>query len=99
MTNKFTSIAILKAKAGKRDELHSALLQLIDPTRSEKGCLTYTLFEDEASSGTFYMQEAFQDEAAFGFHKQTAHFQNFSKRMDDLMAEPIQLIRLNQVSH
>ncbi|MCX2477317.1 putative quinol monooxygenase [Pedobacter sp. MC2016-05] len=99
MTNTFTSIAILKAKAGKRDELHSALLRLIDPTRSEKGCLTYMLFEDDANSGTFYMQEAFQDEAAFGFHTQTTHFQTFAKRMDDLMDEPIQLIKLNQVSH
>lgn len=99
MKNKFTSIAILKAKAEKREELHAALLQLIDPTRNETGCLSYTLFEDEANLGTFYMQEAFQDETAFEFHIQTAHFQAFAKRMDNLMTEPIQLIKLNQVSH
>ncbi|WP_080778905.1 putative quinol monooxygenase [Chryseobacterium phocaeense] len=94
----FISIAVLKAKEGKRAALQEALLQLINPTRSETGCLYYILFEDKNNTGTFYMHEAFQDKAAFEYHIQTPHFKNFAGQMNELMAEPIQLIELKQVS-
>ena len=99
MTNLFTSLAILKAKNEKKETLKSALLKLIDPTRSEPGCVTYTLFEDKNESGTFYMQEAFLDQAAFDAHIATPHFINFASQINDLMNEPIALIELQQVSH
>ncbi|PIF45535.1 quinol monooxygenase YgiN [Chryseobacterium sp. 52] len=96
--NTFTSTAVLKAKEGQRTALKEALLQLINPTRSEPGCLYYILFEDKNNNGTFYMHEAFKDQAAFEFHAQTIHFKNFAANMDALMSEPIQLIELAKVS-
>ncbi|WP_223608203.1 putative quinol monooxygenase [Chryseobacterium sp. OSA05B] len=94
----FISTAVLKAKEGKRTALKEALIKLINPTRSELGCLYYILFEDKNNKGTFYMREAFKDTAAFEFHTQTVHFKNFAAQMDELMSEPIQLIELKQVS-
>ena len=99
MSKKFISIAVLKSKANKREELLTALLQLIDPTRSEMGCLEYTLFEDKENLGTFYMREAFEDEEAFKFHTGTSHFRAFERQVDNLMDHSIDLIKLNQVSH
>ena len=99
MNNLFISLAILKAKSEKKEALRSALLKLIDPTRSEPGCITYTLLEDKNENGIFYMQEAFRDQAAFDAHIATPHFIDFASQMSDLMNEPIALIELQQVSH
>ncbi|MDN5479752.1 putative quinol monooxygenase [Chryseobacterium carnipullorum] len=97
INEQFTSTAVLKAKEGKRTALKEALLELINPTRSEPGCLYYILFEDKNHEGTFYMHEAFRDKAAFDFHIETVHFKNFAVQMDELMSEPIQLIELVKI--
>ena len=52
--NTLSIIAVLKAKAGQRDNLKSALQALILPTRQEDGCLDYALFQLQDSPDTFY---------------------------------------------
>lgn len=52
-TETFVSLAVLKAKAGRRDDLRAALLALIEPTRAEVGCLDYVLFEQRDEPGSF----------------------------------------------
>ena len=99
MKNNFVSLAKLKAKSDKKEKLREELLKLINPTRSEAGCIEYTLFEDKNESGTFYMREAFENRIAFEAHTATAHFQNFASQINDLMDEPIRLIELQQISH
>ncbi|WP_457579892.1 putative quinol monooxygenase [Ensifer canadensis] len=95
---KLVSLAILTAKPGKRDALRDGLLALIEPTRNEAGCLDYVLFEMQEEPGTFYMREAFIDRAALDAHFQTPHFQSFAAAVDDLLARPLQLVFLNQIS-
>ncbi|MDD0976795.1 putative quinol monooxygenase [Pseudomonas fontis] len=97
-SNTLVSIAVLKAKAGKQQALKAALLALVEPTRAEPGNLDYVLFELRDERGTFYMREAFQDQAALDAHFATAYFQHFAAGADDLLAEPLQLIFLEQVS-
>ena len=63
-SNVLVSIAVLKAKAGKEQALKEELLKLIEPTRAEPGNLDYVLFEQRDEQGTFYMREAFRDQAA-----------------------------------
>jgi quinol monooxygenase YgiN len=92
------SIAVLKAKAGQEEELKAALLALIEPTRAEPGNLDYVLFERQDEPGTFFMREAFTDQAALDAHFATPYFQRFAAASDDLLAEPLQLIFLEQVS-
>jgi quinol monooxygenase YgiN len=92
------SIAILKAKPGQRDQLRESLLALIEPTRAEPGCLDYVLFELRDEPGTFYMREAFTSAAALEVHKATPHFQAFAAKAGSLLAEPLRLIFLDQVS-
>lgn len=98
MTNKIISIAILKAKDGKREKLRDSLLKLIEPTRAEAGNLDYTLFELTEKPGTFYMREAFVDQGALDLHFETPHFRAFAAIAQDLMAEPLELVFLDQVS-
>lgn len=94
----FVSLAVLKAKAGRRNDLQAALLALIEPTRAEAGCLDYVLFEQRDEPGTFYMREAFRSRAALDTHIATPHFQAFAADMEALLAEPLSLIVLDEVS-
>lgn len=97
-TEKRAFIAVLKAKPGKREALQQGLLALIEPTRAEAGNLDYVLFELRDEPGTFYMREAFASQAALDAHAATPHFQAFAATIDDLLAEPLRLIFLDQVS-
>ncbi|MFH6942838.1 putative quinol monooxygenase [Flavobacterium sp. FlaQc-50] len=99
MENTFKAIAFLKAKSGKNQLLKEALLALIEPTRNEEGCLEYVLYEDHESSGAFYMNEEFKNAEAFEAHIQTDHFQNFAKRTDELLSDPVNVVRISQVSN
>lgn len=99
MEKPFVSIAVIKAKTGKADTLKQELLKLIDPTRSEEGCLEYILFEDEELHGNFYMREAFSNKEAFEVHVNTDYFLNFASQLDNLTEGGVKVIKLFQVSH
>jgi quinol monooxygenase YgiN len=99
MTNTFRAIAHLKAKPAKNQVLKEALLALIAPTRMEPGCLEYILYEDFKVEGIFYMSEEFENEAAFDAHIQSDHFQNFAKMTEELLLEPVNVVRMNRVSN
>ncbi len=99
MHNSLVSLAVLKAKPGQQQALKAGLLSLIEPTRAEPGNLDYVLFERRDEPGTFYMREAFRDQAALDAHFATPYFQRFAATADDLLSEPLQLIFLQQVSN
>ncbi|MFM5158558.1 putative quinol monooxygenase [Aeromonas veronii] len=96
---KLVSIAVLKARAGMREQLRRELIKLIEPTRHEAGNLDYVLFELRDEPGTFYMREAFVSQAALDNHCQTDYFQAFAAQAESLLAEPLQLIFLDEVSY
>ncbi|MEV3819748.1 putative quinol monooxygenase [Aeromonas dhakensis] len=95
---KRVSIAVLKARTGMREQLRRELLKLIAPTRREPGNLDYVLFELQDEPGTFYMREAFINQAALDSHCQTDYFQAFAAQAEALLAEPLRLIFMEEVS-
>ena len=99
MQKSLISIAVLKAKPGKQQALKQGLLALVEPTRTEPGNLDYVLFELRDEPGTFYMREAFKDQAALDVHFATPYFKQFAATADSLLKEPLQLIFLEQVSN
>ncbi|MFG0832082.1 putative quinol monooxygenase [Aeromonas bivalvium] len=97
-TDKLVSIAVLTAKPGMGERLRDALLTLIGPTRQEPGNLDYVLFELKDEPGTFYMREAFVSQAALDAHCASDYFQAFARQADELLAEPLRLIFMEEVS-
>ncbi|MCS2171773.1 antibiotic biosynthesis monooxygenase [Scandinavium sp. TWS1a] len=95
--NTLSIIAVLKAKEGKSEDLKSALQALILPTRKEEGCLDYALFQLQETPDVFYMRESWKGQEALDAHVGLPHFQMFVQQMDQLLAEPLQLVRLNTV--
>ncbi len=56
------------------------------------------LFELQDEPGTFYMREAFVNQAALDSHCQTDYFQAFAAEAEALLAEPLRLIFMEEVS-
>lgn len=56
------------------------------------------LFELQDEPGTFYMREAFINQAALDCHCQTDYFQAFAAEAKTLLAEPLRLIFMKEVS-
>lgn len=90
-------IAVLKAKAGKVDELRDALKALLLPTRQEPGNTDYALFQLRDEPDVFYMRESWRNQAALEEHIALPHFQTFIGQMDRLLAEPLRLDYLTPV--
>lgn len=98
-TETLISIAVLKARSGQEQALKQGLLALVEPTRAEPGNLDYVLFELRDQRGTFYMREAFKDQAALDAHFAMPYFKRFAAAADDLLEEPLQPIFLEHVSN
>jgi len=82
-------VAVLKAKAGSEGPVGEALKELVLPTRSEVGCLTYELFESTSAPGTFITVETWRSQEDLDGHFMTPHVQQaFASAGDHLDGEP-----------
>lgn len=68
---------VIESVPGREHELASKLKELVQPTRSEPGCLGYELNISAEKSGTFLFYEEFADQAALEAHINTPHFKQF----------------------
>jgi len=85
------------AAAGKSGELKQRLLTMLEPTHGEKGCEFYRLYESQ-TEGHFYFHEMWESEAALEAHTQTPHFKQFMQETEALMAGPLAVDKVKQIS-
>ena len=85
MSQPFTAIATLIAKAGQQDALEQHLRALLEPTRAEAGCSQYDLHQDLANPQAFYMIEQWSSDEALQAHDASAHIQHFRATAGDLI--------------
>jgi quinol monooxygenase YgiN len=74
-----------RAKAGKADELETALLALVDPTRLEEGVLQYHVHRDRADTELFVFYEVWASTAHLDAHLSQPHVQDFLGRRHTLL--------------
>ena len=68
-------IAVITAKPGSEQLVQQALTELVEPTRSEPGCLSYNLLVSGADPATFITVETWSSQADLDAHMQTPHVQ------------------------
>lgn len=85
MSQPFTAIATLIAKAGQQDALEQHLRALLEPTRAEAGCGQYDLHQDQANPLAFYMIEQWSSDQALQAHDASAHIQHFRASAGELI--------------
>jgi quinol monooxygenase YgiN len=89
-------IARAEAREGKADEVKALLRQLILPTRGEKGCRYYELFESNLP-GVFYFNELWQSQADLDAHAASSHFTEIFGKVKHLLKLPLEVNLLQEV--
>ena len=72
-----TVIARLKAKSGREGDLADLCRGLVEPTRAEKGCITYDLHRSHDDPGLFMFTESWESRPLWEDHMKSPHLAAF----------------------
>ena len=84
--NALKVIATISAIKGKEIDLEEVLIKLIEPTRKEHGCISYTLLNNTADQTEYTFFEEWKTVKDLEAHIQSAHFQEAVSSLDGLIA-------------
>jgi quinol monooxygenase YgiN len=92
-------IATFLAEIGKEDEMERALLEMIEPTRREPGCLRYDLLRSlKGETYTeFVFVEEWESEEALDAHGRTEHFRGLRPKIKGCLGSLPRVVRFRQV--
>ena len=88
---KLTVLARIRAKTGKEEEVLREIMSLIEPTRSEEGCISYDLHRAQDDPALFCLYENWRSRRDLDEHLATPYLQAFLGKAPDLLAEPVDL--------
>ena len=91
MAQQLTVLARIKAKKGREEEVLREILSLIEPTRSEEGCITYDLHRGQDEPALFCLYENWRSRRDLDEHLATPYLQAFLGKAPVLLAEPVDL--------
>ncbi len=78
---RITAVTLIHGIPGKEEELKRHLLSLAGPTRAEKGCITYDLYQSPDQKHEFMRFEVWESLDALEAHKKTPPLKaSFEKR-------------------
>jgi quinol monooxygenase YgiN len=81
---KIRVIARALARAGEEDRLRKTLAAMLKPTRAERGCRLYELYESN-NRGLFYFYEEWDSQDALDRHTETPHYLQLAQSVGDLL--------------
>jgi quinol monooxygenase YgiN len=92
-------IATFYAEVGKEDEMESVLLEMLEPTRREEGCIRYDLLRSLKGENyfEFVFVEEWASEEALDAHGRTEHLQGLRARIKGSSGSLPRVIRYRQV--
>lgn len=97
MTSEIRVVAILQAKPGQSASVERALHAIVAPSRAEAACRFYTPHRDPGHEGRYVFIERWASREALAEHEQTAHFKQLLADLDGLLAEPPQIMILEEL--
>jgi quinol monooxygenase YgiN len=69
------------------------LRNVLDPTRTEPGCISIRAFRSTRDPRLFYIHSCWADEAAFEVHSGLPHTKYFIEQMESLIDQPLDFAR------
>jgi len=87
------TFARLRAKVGCEPGVQRAVMNVLEPSRSEAGCLAIDAFRSIRDDRLFYVHSKWQDEAAFDRHAEMPHTLCFLDDVTPLIEHPVQAVR------
>ncbi|MFT5879893.1 MAG: quinol monooxygenase YgiN [Moritella sp.] len=91
-----TCMAKIVAAAGAEEQVKTALMGLIEPTRKEAGCINYDMHIDNENPAVFMFHETWRSEADLNTHSESQHMKACFGAITDLLAE-VDVRRLTKV--
>jgi quinol monooxygenase YgiN len=79
--NSLRVVARIKAPPDKVDEARAILLELIEPTRKEPGCITYELLQNKSDATDFTFVEEWENESALDSHAVSNHIKDVTIKL------------------
>jgi quinol monooxygenase YgiN len=84
---KLTIVANIKANPDKIELVTSELLNLIDITRAEEGCLNYDLHQDNDNPAHFMFYENWESRELWQTHMNAPHLAAYMEATEGAVAE------------
>lgn len=75
------------AKEGFEDKMKELLSAMVKPSKAEKGCLFYEIFQYENDRKRFMAVETWADETALNGHKATEHYAVYKSSYEPYCAD------------
>ncbi|MGW9685862.1 putative quinol monooxygenase [Flagellimonas sp. 2504JD1-5] len=94
-SHKLTIIAKILAKEEKRELVQQELLNLIHTTMAEKGCIDYSLHQDNQNPNLFLFYENWESLDLWQKHMESAHVAACTLAIEDAIEEVV----LNEMTH
>lgn len=66
----------------------NAILDIVDITRAEPGCIQFVVLAD-ADKGDIFLYEEWQDEAALQLHHEKPYIKSVMDKYDEWLAQPL----------
>ena len=90
-------VARITATADCVDRVRSTLLAVVEPTRRESGCISYTLLQNRTDPADFAFVEEWVSDAAIDAHLASEHVKRALAELTGLLSSPPDIRRYNFV--
>ena len=90
--------AHVKPRRGSEEILRKKLLSLVEPTRAEKGCIFYDLYQARGDVPHFMFHECWRSTADLEKHLQQPYIKRFMETAEELLAEPLTVSLWEKIS-
>jgi quinol monooxygenase YgiN len=91
-------VAKFYIKSENVERFKKTIVELIDKTRTEDGCITYELFQDINDSSILTFIEEWDNVEALTKHSKTEHFMRIVTQLELLRDKPTEMNIYNLVS-
>ena len=91
-------VAIAETSADRAEELKSVCLGLIEPTRKEKGCISYDLYQDITNPGKFTFIENWESKEHLDVHLKSPHLVAAGAAFGKIVTKEMVVMMLNKLA-
>jgi quinol monooxygenase YgiN len=98
MEKKVSVLARVKAREGMENRVRRACLELVAPSREDKGCISYDLHQSTDDRGLFFFVESWVSKKDIENHLGTPHCAAFDEKVNTLLAEPEEITFMEKLS-
>ena len=95
---KLTVLALIRAKEGMEETVRQELLSLVNPTRSEPGCINYDLHQALDDRSLFVFYENWKSKEELERHLGMPYLMAFLEKGGNFLEKPVEILLLEMIS-